>query len=127
MVKQWGPATLGNVIQTMRVVFKFAWDNGLIDRPVRYRQGFKRPSRKVVRIDRARKGPKLFSADEIWGLLATARTSMRAMILLGINGGFSNADCGRLPLSAVDLEAAMIDCPRHKTGIPRRRRPSGAS
>ena len=49
MAKKWGPVTLGNVIQRIRVVFKFAWDGGLIDRPVRYGQAFKRPSRKVVR------------------------------------------------------------------------------
>jgi integrase len=42
------------------------------------------------------------------------------MILLGINAGFGNADCGHLPLSAVDLEADLIDFPRPKTGIPRR-------
>jgi integrase len=119
MAKKWGPVTLGNVIQRIRVVFKFAWDNGLIDRPVRYGQAFKRPSRKVVRIDRARKGPKLFTADEIRRLLAAAGKSLRAMILLGINGGFGNADCGHFPLSAVDLEAGMIDFPRPKTGIPR--------
>lgn len=112
--------TLGNVIQRMRVAFKFAWDNSLIDRPVRYGQAFKRPSRKVVRIDRAKKGPTLFTADEIYRLLAAAGTVMRAMILLGINGGFGNADCGHLVLSAVDLEAGMIDFPRPKTGIPRR-------
>jgi integrase len=120
LAKKWGPVTLGNVIQRMRVVFKFAWDNGLIDRPVRYGQGFKRPSRKVVRIDRAKKGPKLFSADEIKRLLAAAGPAMRAMILLGINAGFGNSDCGHLPLSAVDLDAGMIDFPRPKTGIPRR-------
>jgi integrase len=120
MAKKWGPGTLGNVIQRMRVVFKFAWDGGLIDRPVRYGQSFKRPSRKVMRIDRARKGPKLFTADETRRLLAAAGTAMRAMILLGVNGGFGNADCGRLPLSAVDLEHAVIDFPRPKTGIPRR-------
>jgi integrase len=118
--KKWGPVTLGNAIQRIRVVFKFAWDNGLIDRPVRYGQGFKRPSRKVVRIDRAKRGPKLFTADEIRRLLAAASVSMRAMILLGINSGFGNADCGHLPLSAVDLETGMIDFPRPKTGIPRR-------
>lgn len=120
LAKKWGPVTLGNVIQRMRVFFKYAWDNDLIDRPVRYGQGFKRPSRKVVRIDRAKKGPKLFSADEIRRLLASAGTSMRAMILLGINGGLGNADCGHLPLSAVNLETGLIDFPRPKTGIPRR-------
>src|SRR5262245_20088602 len=120
MAKKWGPVTLGNVIQRIRVVFKFAWDSGLIDRPVLYGQGFKRPSRKVVRINRAKKGPKLFTPDEIRRLLAAAGPSMRAMILLGINGGFGNADCGHLPLAAVDLNAGMIDFPRPKTGIPRR-------
>jgi integrase len=120
MAKKWGPVTLGNVIQRIRVAFKFAWDNGLIDRPVRYGQAFKRPPRKVVRIDRARKGPKLFTADEIRQLLDIAGIQLKAMILLGINGGFGNADCGNLPQSAVNLEAAMIDFPRPKTGIPRR-------
>jgi integrase len=120
LARKWGPVTLGNVIQRIRVVFKFAWDNGLIDRPVRYGQGFKRPSRKVVRLDRAKKGPKLFSADEIRRLLAAASKSTLAMILLGINCGFGNADCGHLPMAAVDLDAGMVDFPRPKTGIPRR-------
>jgi integrase len=120
MAKKWGPVTLGNVIQRMRVAFKFAADNGLIDRPVRYGQSFKRPSRKVVRIDRARKGPKLFTADEIRRLIAAAGVQLRAMILLGANGGLGNADCGHLLLSAVDLEAGIIDFPCPKTGIPRR-------
>jgi integrase len=102
------------------VAFKFAWDNGLIDRPVSYGQAFKRPSRKVVRIDRAKKGPKLFTAEEIRRLIDAAGASMRAMVLLGFNGGFGNADCGHLPRSAVDLEGGWIDFPRPKTGIPRR-------
>jgi integrase len=120
LAKKWGPVTLGNVIQRIRVIFKFAWDNGLIDRPVRYGQAFKRPSRKVVRIDRAKKGPKLFTVDEIRRLLDAAGVQMKAMILLGINAGFGNADCGHLPLSTLDLDAGMIDFPRPKTGIPRR-------
>jgi integrase len=126
MAKKWGPVTLGNVIQRMRVAFKYANDEGLIDRPVRYGQAFKRPSRKVVRVDRARKGPKLFTAEEIRRLLGyppwrrAAGVQLEAMILLGINCGFGNADCGRLPLSAVDLDAGVIDFPRPKTGIPRR-------
>jgi integrase len=42
------------------------------------------------------------------------------MVLLGINCGFGMADCGRLPLSAIDLERGWIDFPRPKTGIARR-------
>jgi integrase len=120
MARKWGPVTLGNVIQRMRVMFKFAWDEGLISRPVRYGQSFKRPSRKVIRIDRAKKGPKLFTAEEIRRLLDTASVHVRAMILLGINAGFGPADCGMLPQSAVDLEKGIVDFPRPKTGIPRR-------
>jgi integrase len=120
LARKWGPVTLGNVIQRIRVVFKFAWDDGLIDRPVLYGQAFQRPSRKVVRIDRAKKGPKLFTREEIRKLLNGAPVHLRAMTLLGINAGFGNADCGNLPLSAVDLEHGWIDYPRPKTGIARR-------
>jgi integrase len=128
-----GSTTLGNIVQRIRVVFKFAFDDGLIDRPVRYGQEFKRPSRKTVRIDRARKGPKLFTAEEVRKLLNGATVQgeggpefievgkvMRAMVYLGINAGYGNADCGHLTQSVVDLDKGVIDFPRPKTGIPRR-------
>lgn len=120
LAAKWGPVTLSNVIQRLRVVFKFAWDNDLIDRPVRCGQEFKRPSKKVLRVHRAKGGPKLFSNDQILRMVKGAGPAVRAMILLGINGGFGNADCGTLPLSAVDLDAAVIDFPRPKTGVARR-------
>ena len=133
LAKRWGPVTLGNVIQRIRVAFKFAFDGGLIDRPTRYGQAFKRPTRKVLRVDRAKKGPKLFSAAQVRTLIDGAQVAgedgpepvrpgkaMRAMILLGINCGLGNADCGRLTRSSVDLDAGMIDLPRPKTGIARR-------
>lgn len=120
MTKRWGPGTVGNNIQRIRVVFKFAYDNGLIDRPARYGQGFKRPSKKVLRVHKAKQGPKLFTREEVGHLLDAAPTHLKAMILLGINCGYGNADCGTLPLSAVDLDRHVIDYPRPKTGIPRR-------
>src|SRR5262245_12068530 len=114
------PGTLGNVISRMRVCLKYARDNGLIDRPDRYGSSFKRPSKKTLRIDRAKKGAKLFTGAEVRRLTGAAGVHLRAMLLLGINAGFGNADCGTLPLSAVDLEGGVIDYPRPKTGIPRR-------
>jgi integrase len=53
-------------------------------------------------------------------MIDAAGLPLRAMLLLGINAGFGNSDCGNLPLSAVDLESAIIDYPRPKTGIARR-------
>jgi integrase len=120
MAKRWGPVRLGNAIQYARCTFKYALDAGLIDRPVRFGPGFKRPSKKVLRLNRAEKGPNLFTAEEVRRLIGAAGTPLKAMILLGINCGFGNADCGNLPLKAVNLETGWIDYPRPKTGIARR-------
>jgi integrase len=120
MAKRWGPTRLGNVIQRVRCVFKFAADSDLISRVIRYGQGFKRPSKKTMRLHRAEQGPKLFTADEIRRLLDAAGMPLKAMLLLGINAGFGMADCGRLPQAALDLETGWVDYPRGKTGIPRR-------
>jgi integrase len=120
MAKKWGPHRLGKTIQCIRCVFKFADDAGLIPRPMRYGPGFKRPSKKTMRLEKAKQGPKLFSAEEVRGLVKIAGTPMKAILLLGINCGFGNADCGNLPLTAVDLDKGWIDYPRPKTGIARR-------
>jgi integrase len=120
MARKWGAVRLGNVIQRVRSIFKYGFEAGLIDRPVRFGPEFKKPSKKTLRLNRARQGPRLFTADEVRRLIDDAGVQMRAMILLGINCGFGNADCGHLPLSAVDLKAGKIDFPRPKTGIPRR-------
>ena len=80
------------MIQCVRAVFKHAFDAGLIDTPVRFGPGFKGPSKKTMRLHRARQGPQLFTAEEIRRLLDAAGTSMRAMMLLGINCGFGNSD-----------------------------------
>lgn len=111
---------MGTRIQCIRCICKFAFDAGLILTPIRYGPGFKRPSKKTLRLHRAAQGPKLFSAEEIHRLLDAAGGQLKAMLLLGINCGFGNADCGMLMLSVLDLERAFIDFPRPKTGIPRR-------
>ena len=41
------------------------------------------------------------------------------MILLGINCGFVNADCGRLTTSVIDFKRGWITYPRPKNGIVR--------
>src|SRR5262249_35888511 len=66
-----------------------------------------------------KQGAKLFTAEEIRSVLGAADPQLRAMVLLGINCGFGMADCGRLPLAALDLGRGWIDYPRPKTGGPR--------
>jgi integrase len=133
LAKKWGPVRVGNVIQRVRSMFKFAADNGLVERPTRYGQGFKRPSKKTLRLERKKKGPRMFEAAEIRDMVGGALVvgengpelvqpgvQLKAMILLGINCGFGNADCGTLPLAAVDLAGGWLNYHRPKTGIDRR-------
>src|SRR5262249_28472574 len=120
LAQRYGPHGLGTAIQCIRCACKYAFDAGLVDRPIRYGPHFKRPSKKTLRIHKAKQGPKLFTAEEIRRLLDAAGQRLKAMILLGINCGFGNGDCGRLPLYIVNLDRGIIDYPRPKTGIPRK-------
>ena len=120
IAKTAGPVRLGGEIQQTRMVFKYAYDAALIDKPVRYGPTFKRPSKRVLRKAKQANGSRMFERHEIRTLLDAAPVQLRAMILLGVNSGFGNADCGTLPLSALDLEGGWIDYPRPKTGIERR-------
>jgi integrase len=120
IARRWGPIRLGNEIQRVRSAFKYGFDAGLLDRPMSFGPGFQRPSKKVLRLERAKKGPRMFEAEEVRRILDAAGTPFRAMVLLGLNGAFGNADCATLPLKAVDLETGWIDYPRPKTGILRR-------
>ena len=120
LAKRWGPVRLGNVVQQVRSVFKFAFDSEHIDTPMRFGPRFKKPSKKTLRLERARRGKKLFTKEEINSMLGAAGDQLRAMILLAINAGFGNADCANLRLDNVDLERGWLDFPRPKTGVERR-------
>jgi integrase len=120
LAKQYGPVRLGNEVQKVRTLFKYAYESGLIDRPVRYGPQFKKPSKGVLRKHRAATGQRMFEADELRKLIDAAGVPLKAMILLGVNAAFGNTDVAALPRSAVDLGAGWVDFPRPKTGIARR-------
>jgi integrase len=120
LAKKWGLQRQTKTIQFVRCVFKWAYEAELTDRPVRFGPDFKRPSRAEFRRLRARQGPRLFTAEEVRRLIDAAGGQLRAMLLLGINAGFGNSDCGQLPVSAVDPDGGWVTFPRPKTGIERR-------
>jgi integrase len=62
----------------------------------------------------------LFSVDELKQILESADPWLKAMTLLGINGGLGNSDVANLPKSAIDFENGWLDYPRPKTEIQRR-------
>jgi integrase len=118
--KRLGPVSLGNFIQRVRAVFKFGFDSGLMEVPIRYGQGFDKPPKRVQRLHRALAGRKLVAAADAWALLRAAGSPLDAMILLGLNCGFGQGDCSELPRTALDMRPGWIDFPRPKTGIGRR-------
>ena len=120
LAKQFGPVRLGNEIQKTRTVFKYGTENGLLEKTVRFGSEFKKPTKKVLRLHKAKVGKKLFTADEVRTLIVESGVPLKAMILLGINAGFGNNDVGTLPFSCLDLDRGWVAFPRPKTGIERR-------
>ena len=118
--KRWGPVRLGNEITRVKSVFKYGYETGVIDRPVRFGPAFKKPSKSVLRRQRATNGKNLFEAKEVRQLLQAAPRQMSAWVLLGINAALGNADLSNLQLTHLDLDGAWLTYPRRKTGIERR-------
>lgn len=114
-----GPTTLSNRIRHIRMVFKFAYDQHLIENTVRYGQSFNMP-RKQIRKQARGLAPRMFERHEVLQLVKSADPIMRAMILTGVNCGYGNHDIGQLPIQAVNFETGWIDWPRPKTGEDRR-------
>ena len=117
-----GLVARGVEIQKTRSIFKWALDEGLIDRAVRFGQGFRAPGKRELRKAKAQNGngPRMFEAEEIRQMIDATTPHLRAMILLGVNCGFGNNDCATLRLSALDLDGGWVDHPRPKTGTERR-------
>ena len=78
------------------------------------------PGRVLIRKERAKHGPRLFTAEEICRMMDAAGPELHAMILLGINVGYGNTDCERLEPRHLNLHIGWAHFPRPKTGIQRR-------
>jgi integrase len=120
MVRRWGPVRLANSVTRAKSVFKFGTDNGLIEKAVRYGSEFNKPSMAVLRRHRATGGERMLEPEQLRKIIDAAPVPLRAMILLGLNGGLGNFDCASLPMSALNLETGWLVYPRPKTGIVRR-------
>lgn len=120
IAKTRGALALGIEIQRTRTLFKFGFDEGLIDRPVRYGQQFNKPSKTVLRKAKAANGEKMLEPAALRELVDAASPQLKAMILLGLNCGMGNTDCSGLEVRHLDLEGGWLTYPREKTGVARR-------
>ncbi len=91
--RQCGIGTLGREITVVRMIFKYALESDLIERPVKFGPKFKTPSKQERRRAKAKteyaNGKKIFKAAEIRRMIYTADPQLKAMVLLGINGALS--------------------------------------
>lgn len=100
------------------VFFNWAFESERIERPARMGNSFKKPSKKSLRLERQAKPKKLFTIDELRSIFQAANPTMRAFMLLALNGGLGNSDIGRLePRHIVN---GWIIYPRPKTAVERR-------
>ena len=106
---------LGNEIQQVRSILKFAYEEGLIATPVRFGTAFKKPSAKVLRVEQARHGSRDFPAESIRVLIEVADVHLKAMILLGVNAGYGNNDCATLTIAAIDMKTGGLMTALFKT------------
>jgi integrase len=115
-----GPFALAKYIQMVRTIFIFGFKSELLSVPVRFGDQFDKPSKKVMRLERAKNGPKLIDAATAWKLLDAASQQLRAMILLGLNAAYGQTDCSGLQRTTLAARPGWIDAPRQKTGVARR-------
>lgn len=114
-----GLVGIANNIRLTRIVFKFAYDSGLIETPIRFGPTF-RVKQDKIRKAAAAKPARMFEAAELRTILKASDDTMLAMVLLGINCGFGQNDLANLPLSALDLKNGWVEFARPKTGVDRR-------
>jgi len=112
--------SLTGFIVKARMIFTYAFDIGLIDRPVVYGKAFDRPKKESIRKHKKAKGKKDVTAADAWKLIDAADPQLRAMILLGLNGGMGATDCSTLTRSILEARPGWIDHPRAKTATERR-------
>ena len=122
IAKTWGPHRLASEITRVRTVFKWLHASKHIATPLDFGPDFAKPSKRIMRLQRAEGPERMFERDEIHQLLDAADVQMHAMILLGVNLGFGNHDCGSLTLDLATeaIATGILDWPRPKTGVARR-------
>jgi integrase len=110
------PTVFSHAVRVTKMAFKWADDFDIVDAPKM--GGFKGASKKEVRKKRRSHGRQVYSAAEIRSMLDRARPTLKAAILVGLNGGFTQAEVAELRTSMI--KGGIIDLLRDKTGVDRR-------
>ncbi|MCR9294845.1 MAG: site-specific integrase [bacterium] len=113
-----GLVALRNEISRMRQFFNYAFEEGLIDKAIRFGQAFAKPGKKAIRRESRSKAKRSFTVEELRTLYQAADKTMKAFMLLALNGGMGNSDIGQLKFEHL-TEDGWVDFPRPKTEVDR--------
>jgi integrase len=92
-------------LSSIKLMFRHANDCDWISRPMKFGRGFRKVAPSIIREERR---SRLLDPTVIQLLLKHAKPQIKAMILLGLNGGYGAADCGGLSWENVDLAEAIV-------------------
>ncbi len=109
-------SSINTKVQRVRSLFSWAVEQELLDRVPKYGD-FKRATGLQERRERADSGSRVFTADEVHGLLEASSDTFRAMILVGLNCAADGASIGRLKHSEIDGD--WLKQTRKKVGTER--------
>lgn len=118
--KRFGINTRNKRIIQIRSVFNFGVEDQKIPHLPSYGVHNRPPSAKELRRHRLKKGDQSYTREEILALLKAADINLKAWVLLGIQAGFSGADCRELPLKIFKAGEPWLDYPRNKTATARK-------
>jgi integrase len=121
--KRMGPWALDRNVQAVRTMFKWAIDPArLTDKGPWYGDQFHKSTeadkREAARERQRERGDRRFTIKELGAILSEAEAPLKAMVLLGLNGGMYATDIARLRRSDIKREGKLwvVDFDRTKTG-----------
>lgn len=113
--------TLQREMKSTAAMLYWAYRTGLLKSDLSEDPALRRPAKRQVRREQRQKNrvKPLFKCRECRLLLACARQPIESMILLALNGGFTQVECAELPASALDLRRGLLSFARPKTEVLR--------
>lgn len=117
-VKRRSSITVDGDIRRIKAFLNWCKDARLIS-PPDYGQEFSQSSKKQQRLAKAAAGKRVFDASTLQAIVSECRPNFIPLVLLGINAGMGARDIAALTIEQLD-GAEWLDCPRQKTGAPRR-------
>lgn len=121
MRTKWGksPTVFKRCITIAKMPFRWGFEMAKID-AMRFGPRFKAPTEDDIRAASHERGRQTYNPEEIRALIEAANPTLRAAILLGINGGYTQKEVAGLRRVWLDTDTGVLNHLRAKTKVPRR-------